>query len=92
VSQNGWGINQILKTIIMLKNILKLEGAQKLTKGEQKSINGGNVKDNPFQCDQWNSAGITTYVKCRSYLTVYPEINWSNTNSVCWVMGVSCAS
>jgi hypothetical protein len=25
----------------MLKNILKLEGAQKLTKNEQKSINGG---------------------------------------------------
>jgi len=30
-----------LKTIIMLKNILKLEGAQKLTKKEQKKINGG---------------------------------------------------
>jgi hypothetical protein len=28
----------------MLKNILKLEGAQKLTKNEQKSINGG-LKD-----------------------------------------------
>ena len=27
----------------MLKNILKLEGAQKLTKNEQKSINGGAV-------------------------------------------------
>jgi hypothetical protein len=25
----------------MLKNILKLEGAQKLSKNEQKSINGG---------------------------------------------------
>jgi hypothetical protein len=25
----------------MLKNILKLEGAQKLTKSEQKNINGG---------------------------------------------------
>jgi hypothetical protein len=25
----------------MLKNILKLEGAQKLTRNEQKSINGG---------------------------------------------------
>ncbi|WP_268848082.1 hypothetical protein [Flavobacterium aestivum] len=28
----------------MLKNILKLEGAQKLSKNEQKSINGG-LKD-----------------------------------------------
>jgi hypothetical protein len=27
----------------MLKNILKLEGAQKLTKNEQKNINGGWV-------------------------------------------------
>ncbi|HLF50704.1 hypothetical protein [Flavobacterium sp.] len=27
----------------MLKNILNLEGAQKLTKNEQKSINGGLV-------------------------------------------------
>jgi hypothetical protein len=27
----------------MLKNILKLEGAQKLTKNEQKSINGGAI-------------------------------------------------
>jgi hypothetical protein len=27
----------------MLKNILKLDGAQKLTKNEQKSINGGNA-------------------------------------------------
>ena len=26
----------------MLKNILNFEGAQKLTKNEQKSINGGN--------------------------------------------------
>jgi hypothetical protein len=29
------------KNHIMLKNILKLEGAQKLTRNEQKSINGG---------------------------------------------------
>ena len=28
----------------MLKNILKLEGAQKLSKNEQKSINGGITK------------------------------------------------
>jgi hypothetical protein len=27
----------------MLKNILSLEGAQKLTKNEQKSINGGRL-------------------------------------------------
>ncbi len=34
-------LTKLIKTIIMLKNILKLEGAQKLTKNEQKSINGG---------------------------------------------------
>jgi hypothetical protein len=31
------------KTKIMLKNILKLEGAQELTKNEQKSIKGSNA-------------------------------------------------
>ncbi|WP_185965996.1 hypothetical protein [Flavobacterium sp. ZT3R18] len=35
----------------MLKNILKLEGAQKLTKKEQKSISGGYV---PICCLRWN--------------------------------------
>jgi hypothetical protein len=30
----------------MLKNILKLEGAQKLSKNEQKSINGGLICNN----------------------------------------------
>jgi hypothetical protein len=34
-------LTKLMKTIIMLKNILKLEGTQKLTKNEQKSINGG---------------------------------------------------
>lgn len=31
-----------LKLLIMLKNILKLEGAQTLNKNEQKIINGGD--------------------------------------------------
>jgi hypothetical protein len=43
MSQNDWGITKLIKTIIMLKNILKLKGAQKLSKNEQKSIKGGNV-------------------------------------------------
>jgi hypothetical protein len=34
-------LTKLIKTIIMLKNILELEGAQKLTKNEQKSIKGG---------------------------------------------------
>jgi hypothetical protein len=34
-------LTKLIKIIIMLKKILKLEGTQKLTKNEQKSINGG---------------------------------------------------
>jgi hypothetical protein len=34
----------------MLKNILKLEGAQKLTKNEQKNINGGIGQKSNFVC------------------------------------------
>jgi hypothetical protein len=33
-------LTKLIKTIIMLKNILKLEGAQELTKNEKKSIKG----------------------------------------------------
>jgi hypothetical protein len=34
-------LTKLLKTIIMLKNISNLEGAQELTKQEQKVIKGG---------------------------------------------------
>jgi hypothetical protein len=34
-------LTKLIKTRTMLKSILKLEGAQKLTKNEQKSIKGG---------------------------------------------------
>jgi hypothetical protein len=34
----------------MLKNILKLEGAQKLTKKEQKTISGGYIEQEPTPC------------------------------------------
>jgi hypothetical protein len=37
----------------MLKNILKLEGAQKLTKNEQNNINGGIA----FVCCEWCADG-----------------------------------
>ncbi|MEO8234757.1 MAG: hypothetical protein ABI549_05025 [Flavobacterium sp.] len=40
----------------MLKNILKLEGAQKLSKNEQKTIVGGKA---PACCLTWNP--ITRY-------------------------------
>jgi hypothetical protein len=41
-----WEFIRLLKTIIMLKSILKLDGAQILTKNKQKSINGGLVCNN----------------------------------------------
>jgi hypothetical protein len=44
-------LTKLIKTIIMLKNILKLEGTQKLTKNEQKSVNGGKA---PACCLTWN--------------------------------------
>jgi hypothetical protein len=34
----------------MLKNILDLEGAQKLTKNEQKEVNGGRMAAGLFAC------------------------------------------
>lgn len=41
MSLNDWDNNQNDKTLIMLKRILNLEGADALTRSEQKSINGG---------------------------------------------------
>ena len=52
----------------MLKNILKLEGAQKLTKNEQKSINGG-IKVQPANCACfcYNSNNQKVDAYCFSY-------------------------
>ena len=41
----------------MLKNILKLEGAQKLTATEQKLIKGGVIKYNCYSPDICGSGG-----------------------------------
>jgi hypothetical protein len=46
----------------MLKNILKLEGAQKLTKDQQKSINGGVIQ---CECSQVFIDGTTCYITCK---------------------------
>ncbi len=35
--------NHIFKTLIMLKNILNLSSAQRLSKDEQQSVNGGRA-------------------------------------------------
>jgi hypothetical protein len=45
VSINDWELTKLKKIVIMLKNILKLEGAQKLTAKEKKSIIGGGSCD-----------------------------------------------
>ncbi|CAM2826636.1 hypothetical protein [Flavobacterium frigoris] len=51
----------------MLKNILNLEGAQKLTKNEQKKINGGYVEAEPcpwMQCRNAFGRCTTFQDKC----------------------------
>jgi hypothetical protein len=50
-------VTKLIKTITMLKNILKLEGAQKLTKNEQKSINGGITEWMAANCVSESSLG-----------------------------------
>jgi hypothetical protein len=41
----------------MLKNILKLEGAQKLTKNEQKEVKGGYIQPN-YCADECRRVGL----------------------------------
>jgi hypothetical protein len=56
----------------MLKNILKLEGAQKLSKNEQKSINGGAGTPQSFGCHTYfYNYCITTEGACTNPKTVY---------------------
>jgi hypothetical protein len=49
----------------MLKNILKLDGTQKLTKDEQKTINGGLVCNNDA-CIRQNGLNTCYRTKCNS--------------------------
>lgn len=55
MSLNDWVIKQFLKQNIMLKNILKLNGAQQLSKNEQKEVNGGIT----VACAQAQANGCT---------------------------------
>ena len=51
----------------MLKNILKLDGAQKLSKNEQKSINGGKI----MACAEcWHPDRSWVCVDCSSLLPI----------------------
>jgi len=58
VSLKDWNSNQkFFKTLIMLKNILNLAGAEQLSKKEQKTIKGGITR----QCaDAWSSMSCAT--------------------------------
>jgi hypothetical protein len=57
----------------MLKNILKLEGAQKLSKNEQKSINGGYIVDmSRYSSCSYHIVSMTES-QCMSNLSLYPK-------------------
>lgn len=49
----------------MLKTILRLEGAQKLSKKEQKSLNGGVIRTNacPYGTHQCEDSGPLKCIK-----------------------------
>lgn len=67
-------IPQNVKTIVMLKNILSLEGSQEISASEQKTILGTNVNEITSKCDSWNSM---IYEDCTEY---YPELTYANAN------------
>ena len=58
----------------MLKNILNLEGAQQLTKSEQKTINGGNIPpDGGANCGQFEIV-TATQARCLAYGASYRPV------------------
>jgi hypothetical protein len=69
----------------MLKNILKLDGAQKLTKNEQKSIKGGVNPSEPI-CGFviWNA----TEIRCLAYDAYYKPVYLGNNQ--CSLYGNDC--
>lgn len=64
--KNNRDINQIVKLYFMLKNILKLEGAQELTKNEQLKIKGNGGIEYIICCPEDNNIGYPdcTYIQC----------------------------
>jgi len=58
----------------MLKNILNLDGAQKLTKNEQKSINGGNEPaEGGSNCGEYKIV-TATQTRCLAYPISYRPV------------------
>jgi hypothetical protein len=70
----------------MLKNILKLKGTQKLTKNEQKNINGGYVRDLSNVCGPYKFS--STQSQCLTMYAGYSPI-WLG-NGYCSVIGNNC--
>jgi hypothetical protein len=64
MSQNDWVIKQFLKQNIMLKNILNLNGAQQLSKNEQKVVNGG-LPAYRLCCDVNGGPSYSTTKSCK---------------------------
>lgn len=67
--------NLIIKLSIMLKNILNLNGAQKLSKSQQGTINGGGPIGQTFCTNPWQGAYATS----------------GECESVCVASGAQCA-
>ncbi len=71
----------------MLKNILKLDGAQKLSQKEQKVINGGKIPDLSKICGAYTFN--STQSQCLS-LTDYRPL-WNPLTNKCSVIGTACS-
>ena len=71
----------------MLKNILKLNGAQQLNVNEQKAIKGGLIPDLSKICGAYTFT--STQSQCMS-LTNYSPI-WNSVTKKCSVIGTACS-
>ena len=74
----------------MLKNILNLEGAQKLSNNEQKNISGGRIPDLSQICGYYQFR--STESQCLSLSYSYRPI-WNASTQMCSVLGsgTNCA-
>jgi len=70
----------------MLKNILKLEGAQKLTKNEQKSIKGGQAPAD-WECGTFKIVNLSQGL-CLAYDYDYRPVYLGNNR--CSLLSAPC--
>ncbi len=71
----------------MLKNILNLDGAQQLSKNEQKSISGGLIPDLSNLCGAKTFRSVKS--QCLSLTAYYPI--WDQATQTCSVIGSNCS-